>query len=269
MKVNLMTAPAAIGAVTYPDTAEVEAECALVRDTPFVETFMTAASPGIVASAMDNRHYATVAEYVHAIADALQTEYRVITDRGLLLQIDAPDLAMERHTLLRRPAARRVPRVGRARRREHQPRAHRHRSGPSAPARVLGQLRGSAHARRPARRDPRDPLRRARRRARDLDGERPPRARARVLRPRAAPRPHGADRRASSTRRATTWSTPRSSPIGSSGSPRPSATRAGSSPAPIAGSTRRPASATSRRRSCGRSSARCARAPTSRPTRLF
>ena len=99
MKVNLMTAPAAIGAVTYPDTSEVEAECALVRDTPFVETFMTAASPGIVASAMDNRYYATRADYVRAIADALRTEYRVITDRGLLLQIDAPDLAMERHTL--------------------------------------------------------------------------------------------------------------------------------------------------------------------------
>jgi 5-methyltetrahydropteroyltriglutamate--homocysteine methyltransferase len=99
MKVNLMTAPAAIGAVTYPDTSEVEAECALVRDTPFVETFMTAASPGIVASAMDNRFYAARAEYVRAIADALRSEYGVIADHGLLLQIDAPDLAMERHTL--------------------------------------------------------------------------------------------------------------------------------------------------------------------------
>ena len=59
MKVNLMTAPAAIGEVTYPDTTEVEAECALVPDTPFAETFMTAASPGIVASAMENRYYAT------------------------------------------------------------------------------------------------------------------------------------------------------------------------------------------------------------------
>ena len=32
-------------------------------------------------------------------AQALGTEYRFIVDRGLLLQIDAPDLAMERHTL--------------------------------------------------------------------------------------------------------------------------------------------------------------------------
>src|SRR5262249_16157443 len=64
---------------------------------PFIETFMTAASPGIVAAAMENRAYATDAEYVGAIAAALTTEYRFIVDRGLLLQIDAPDLAMERH----------------------------------------------------------------------------------------------------------------------------------------------------------------------------
>ena len=48
---------------------------------------------------MENRHYATQDEYVRAVAAALRTEYRAIVDRGLLLQIDAPDLAMERHTL--------------------------------------------------------------------------------------------------------------------------------------------------------------------------
>ena len=36
---------------------------------------------------------------MRAVAAALQTEYRYIVDRGLLLQIDAPDLALERHTL--------------------------------------------------------------------------------------------------------------------------------------------------------------------------
>jgi 5-methyltetrahydropteroyltriglutamate--homocysteine methyltransferase len=48
---------------------------------------------------MENRHYATREEYVAAVADALRTEYAYITAQGLLLQIDAPDLAMERHTL--------------------------------------------------------------------------------------------------------------------------------------------------------------------------
>ncbi len=99
MKVNLMAAPAAIGPVAYRDTREVAAECALVRDAGFAETFMTAASPGIVASAMENRFYPSREEYVRAVAAALTSEYRFIVDQGLLLQIDAPDLAMERHTL--------------------------------------------------------------------------------------------------------------------------------------------------------------------------
>ncbi len=99
MKVNLMSAPAAIGEVTYRDTAEMQAERALVADAPFTETFMTAASPGIVVSAMENRYYPSREEYVAAVADALRTEYQYIVEQGLLLQIDAPDLAMERHTL--------------------------------------------------------------------------------------------------------------------------------------------------------------------------
>ncbi len=99
MKVNLMAAPAAVGDVAYRDTKEVASECDLVAGAPFAETFMTAASPGIVCSAMENRHYASTPEYVAAVAEALATEYRYIVDRGLLLQIDAPDLALERHTL--------------------------------------------------------------------------------------------------------------------------------------------------------------------------
>ncbi len=94
-----MAAPAAVSAVTYPDTTEVEAECALVSGAPFAQTFMTAASPGIVVAAMQDEHYGTREAYIGAVADALRTEYRFIVDQGLLLQIDAPDLAMERHTL--------------------------------------------------------------------------------------------------------------------------------------------------------------------------
>jgi 5-methyltetrahydropteroyltriglutamate--homocysteine methyltransferase len=99
MKVNLMAAPAAISEVTYRDNGELEAECALVANAPFAQTFMTACSPGIVVSAMENRFYDSRAEYVRAVADALRTEYRYIVEHGLLLQIDAPDLAMERHTM--------------------------------------------------------------------------------------------------------------------------------------------------------------------------
>jgi 5-methyltetrahydropteroyltriglutamate--homocysteine methyltransferase len=99
VKVNLRTAPAAIADVTYRDTDELDAECALVAEAPFAQTFMTAASPGIVAAAMENKHYPSRDDYVYAVAAALRTEYLGIVERGLLLQIDGPDLAMERHML--------------------------------------------------------------------------------------------------------------------------------------------------------------------------
>lgn len=99
IKVNLFGAAAAIGEITYRDTTEAAAECALVENAPFSRTFMTAASPGIIAAAMENRHYASLSEYVRALGRALSVEYHFIAEQGLLLQIDAPDLAMERHTM--------------------------------------------------------------------------------------------------------------------------------------------------------------------------
>jgi 5-methyltetrahydropteroyltriglutamate--homocysteine methyltransferase len=98
-QVSLMAAPAAIGDVAYLDTTEVEAECELIAGAPFAETFMTAASPGIVVSVMQNRYYRTGADYLQAVAAALSVEYRCIVEHGLLLQVDAPDLALERHQL--------------------------------------------------------------------------------------------------------------------------------------------------------------------------
>lgn len=48
---------------------------------------------------MTNKHYPSLAAYVGALAKVLRTEYRAIQEHGFILQIDAPDLAMERHTL--------------------------------------------------------------------------------------------------------------------------------------------------------------------------
>jgi 5-methyltetrahydropteroyltriglutamate--homocysteine methyltransferase len=96
--VDLLAPPAAVGEVTYRDPTEVAAECALVADAPFAERFMTAASPGIVASAMEDHHYGSMERYVRAVAAALSTEYHYIAGEGLVLQVDAPDLALERHT---------------------------------------------------------------------------------------------------------------------------------------------------------------------------
>ena len=63
----------------------------------FVEAFMTAPSPGIVASAMRNEHYGSDKEYLAALAEALRIEYEAIVEHGFVLQLDCPDLALERH----------------------------------------------------------------------------------------------------------------------------------------------------------------------------
>ena len=61
------------------------------------EAFMTAASPGVVASFLPNQYYRTHEEYIEAIADAMREEYAAIVAAGFVLQIDCPDLAMSRH----------------------------------------------------------------------------------------------------------------------------------------------------------------------------
>jgi len=62
---------------------------------------MNAASPGVVALFQPNDFYRTQDDYLTALAGALQSEYEAIVAAGILLQIDAPDLAMGRHTMYR------------------------------------------------------------------------------------------------------------------------------------------------------------------------
>jgi 5-methyltetrahydropteroyltriglutamate--homocysteine methyltransferase len=100
---NVGGVPEAIGEVRYLDRAAVEAECkdfvAALGPVQgrYAEAFMTAPSPGIIAAAMRNRWYDTEETYLAALGRALQVEYETIVSHGFVLQIDAPDLAMERH----------------------------------------------------------------------------------------------------------------------------------------------------------------------------
>ena len=48
---------------------------------------------------MENEYYDDLESYVQDVARALRTEYECVVKAGFLLQIDAPDLALERHTL--------------------------------------------------------------------------------------------------------------------------------------------------------------------------
>ena len=101
--VSNMGPPKAIGEVRYLGSAAIEAECGDFQaaldetGTHFVEPFLTAPSPGIIAGAMKNEYYDSEEAYLAAIGAALKEEYETIVRRGFLLQLDCPDLALERH----------------------------------------------------------------------------------------------------------------------------------------------------------------------------
>jgi len=65
------------------------------------DAFLNAASPGVIALFQPNDFYQTADEYLEAVAEALRGEYEAIVAAGYLLQIDAPDLGMGRHTMYR------------------------------------------------------------------------------------------------------------------------------------------------------------------------
>lgn len=101
-------APQAIAEIEYADLGPAARECdAFLRETDarprsFVERFMTAASPGVIATILLSAHYASHEQYVMALAREMRKEYELIHARGLLLQVDCPDLAMERARFFRR-----------------------------------------------------------------------------------------------------------------------------------------------------------------------
>jgi 5-methyltetrahydropteroyltriglutamate--homocysteine methyltransferase len=95
--------PRTIGPITYADDTELKTELADFRQAldarsdGFVEPFYTAPSPGIIVGAMKNEYYDSEEAYLAAVAAALQVEYEAIVKNGFLLQLDCPDLALERH----------------------------------------------------------------------------------------------------------------------------------------------------------------------------
>ncbi|MFO1302256.1 MAG: cobalamin-independent methionine synthase II family protein [Burkholderiales bacterium] len=70
---------------------------AAAREVKVEETFLTAASPGVVSLFFRNEHYPSEEAYVFAIAEAMRHEYETIANAGIVLQIDCPDLGMGRH----------------------------------------------------------------------------------------------------------------------------------------------------------------------------
>src|SRR4051795_8020255 len=92
--------PACDGRVAYRDTAAVRADIAALQaaldGAGVEEAFLSAASPGVVAFFLADRHYGDHEAYLYAIADAMKVEYDEIHRAGLVLQLDCPDLTLTR-----------------------------------------------------------------------------------------------------------------------------------------------------------------------------
>ena len=100
--------PECVSAVEYDLTQSKEEldmfEEALKKNREsFSETFITAATPGILSTTLyrseDNPDYLNDEQYVYALAEELRKEYELIVSRGHTLQLDAPDLALEKQIM--------------------------------------------------------------------------------------------------------------------------------------------------------------------------
>jgi 5-methyltetrahydropteroyltriglutamate--homocysteine methyltransferase len=80
------------------DIANLQAAIAAAKPK---EAFINTASPGTIALFQPNDYYKTQDAYLEAVAEGMRAEYEGLVKAGLLIQIDAPDMAMGRHTMYR------------------------------------------------------------------------------------------------------------------------------------------------------------------------
>ena len=97
--------PVVRGAIKIKDLSPLEKDIAnllMARDEAGAEeAFMNAASPGVIAVFQPNEYYGSDEAYLAALAEVMRVEYEKITEAGLILQVDCPDLAMGRHIRFR------------------------------------------------------------------------------------------------------------------------------------------------------------------------
>ncbi|MGH2558313.1 MAG: cobalamin-independent methionine synthase II family protein [Thermomicrobiales bacterium] len=93
--------PACIGPVSYGDREAVRTDLANLKaaleQVDVVDAFMSAASPGVISTRLENMYYPDHEGYVAALADAMKVEYDEIHRAGIVLQLDCPDLAAGRY----------------------------------------------------------------------------------------------------------------------------------------------------------------------------
>ncbi|QWC19987.1 cobalamin-independent methionine synthase II family protein [Halorubrum sp. 2020YC2] len=102
--IDLSMHPVVAEAVEYTGREEAQAEvdgftdALAVADRDVDDAFMTAASPSVVTATHVDDYYDDYEEFLFAVAEAMKTEYELVADAGLTLQIDAPELLTVGHT---------------------------------------------------------------------------------------------------------------------------------------------------------------------------
>ncbi len=98
---STISRPACDGPIEWKDRTAGQKDLANLRAAtdaaPPTEAFMTAASPGVIAHFLPNRHYPSREAYLARLVDVMKEEYDAIHRAGFILQVDCPDLAMGRH----------------------------------------------------------------------------------------------------------------------------------------------------------------------------
>jgi len=97
--------PACSGPIAWRDFAATKADVArsmaAMKSAGVAQrSFMTSPSPGQIARYLKNQYYKSDEAYLYALADVMQDEYKAIADAGFILQLDCPDLAMLRSSVL-------------------------------------------------------------------------------------------------------------------------------------------------------------------------
>ncbi len=89
------------GPLRYVGQAEVQADIANLKaagaGVDVRELCMTALAPTIMSYFLKNEHYSSDREFLFAIAEAMNEEYRAIADSGILLQLDEPAILTNWH----------------------------------------------------------------------------------------------------------------------------------------------------------------------------
>ncbi|KAA9220442.1 MULTISPECIES: cobalamin-independent methionine synthase II family protein [Aerococcus] len=93
---NKVANPVFADKVTYTGQDQVNRDVKLLTQAldkyDIKQGFMAAISPG-AAARLEDRYYHDEEALLNDVADALHEEYKAITDAGLIVQLDAPDLA--------------------------------------------------------------------------------------------------------------------------------------------------------------------------------